>query len=261
MDDYADLRKNYSGKIVICTGSAQPLWFNAKKVEVFRFHEVREAICRFINFHAINTVIYSGLGVVQDSIWAKGSSGYVPTDQFYYDPDEGNSLLASVGLEASDIVLDNTSNGNANIFAAVKNELEKSGVSMKIKLQPAESSSTIYWDESWAFIAGDVGYHNAAPYAPWTYVLRPEALIKQCFQDIYDPDLYKKMLGEYDAMTSAMTWDEMLVHCKQLTTYEQDDFGAIGGIQPPAVIALSKDFKNGIYFSENHDIQLYYLYR
>jgi hypothetical protein len=53
----------------------------------------------------------------------------------------------------------------------------------------------------------------------------------------------------------------MLTRGKQLTAYEQDDFGVIGGIQPPALIALGREFKNGVYFSERHDIQLHYLYQ
>ena len=36
------------------------------------------------------------------------------------------------------------------------------------------------------------------------------------------------MLDEYDAMSTALTWDDMLSHCRQIT-YVQDDFGAIGG--------------------------------
>ncbi len=258
--DYKNLKKDYDGNLVVCFDSAQPLWLNTKKVKLFRTVEVREAICRFIDFEVINDALYDGLGCVQDSLWSKGTSGYVPTDQFYYDPDEGRSLLASVGMDVADINFENTIGPYGNILVSIGNELAKSGIRMENVPQDPKSSFTIYHgDGSWAIMPFGIG-SGTAPYLPWMYILKPDALFKLCWQDIYDPDLYEKMLDEYDSLIKTTIWDDMLTHCKQLTTYVQDDFGAIGGIQPPAFIALSKDINNGVYFSEQHHIQLYYLY-
>jgi hypothetical protein len=55
-----------------------------------------------------------------------------------------------------------------------------------------------------------------------------------------DPGLYQAMLDEYDAMSAASTWDDMLSHCRQITKYVQDDFGAIGGVQAPTFPSKGK---------------------
>lgn len=260
---YSLQKKGYDGKLVQTIGNSAPLWFNAKKVEAFQTHEVREAICRFIDFNEINNELYDGRGLVQDGIWAKGSSGYVQTDQFYYDPDEGQELLASVGLEPSDIKFEVIySDYNKDMYLAIHNKLTKFGVRIDLEqLDPKYNLMPEFHGDWSIYYSSVMGYSNVTPYSPWTFILKPDARIKLCWQDIYDPELYEKMLDEYDAIHTATTWDYMLTRCKQLTIYVQDDFGAIGSVQPPEFMVLSKVFKNGIYFSERHDIQLYYLYQ
>lgn len=266
IDNYKNLiAKGYEGNLIACPGEGLPLWLNAKTVPEFQLREVREAMCRFINFSAINDELYGGMGIVQDSLWAKGSSGYVPTDHFYYDPDEGHELLASVGMEASQIEFEVTVlEYQEGIYAPIRSQLNKSGVRMDFNVLLAGGGYALPIDFEYDYftvITTSMRYQNTAPYYPWQSILLPDALFKMCFQDIYDPELYQKMLDGYDAMTKTKTWDEMLTYSKQLTTYVQGDFSAIGTIQPPDFIALDKDFKNGIYFSEDHFLQAYYLYK
>ncbi|MBR2520585.1 MAG: ABC transporter substrate-binding protein [Oscillospiraceae bacterium] len=258
---YNLMENNYNGHVVQSYGDVGPLWFNASKVEEFKIWEVRKAMCRFINYNAINDLIYDGLGIVQTSLWATNSSGWVPTDQFYYDPDEGHELLASVGLQASDIHFDaTTADSGKSSFEAIQNELRTAGVTMEVQVIESEANFTYLMNGDWTLTVGSVGFRDNTPYLPWTFILKPDALIKQCWQDVYDPELYQKMLDEFELMTTATTWDEMLVHCKQITKYEQDDFGAIGGMQGPAFVAIDYNYKNPIYYNESHSLQLYYLY-
>ena len=58
-----------------------------------------------------------------------------------------------------------------------------------------------------------------------------------------------------------MLQQQMKNYIKQITMYVQDGFGAVGGLQRPVFLSLSKEFKNGIFFSEEHFLQAYYLYQ
>ncbi|NLA86636.1 MAG: hypothetical protein GX847_05010, partial [Clostridiales bacterium] len=98
-------------------------------------------------------------------------------------------------------------------------------------------------------------------YGPWTFILKPEHLIRECWQELYDPELYQKMLDSYDAMIAATTWDEMLEHCRQITTYQQDDFGGMPGVQAPWFAAYNKELKGLVFSTENHFQQLFYMYK
>ncbi len=256
------LEEGYGGNIAVSRGASNPMWLNAKKTEVFRIFEAREAVCRFIDFSSVNERLYSGMGSVQDSLWAEGSSGYVPAGQFYYDPEEGQQLLASAGLEPSDISFSVIYTGYPDMYAAVQSELTKAGVQMEIKpLDPKYSFLPAFQGDWSIYFFGSMGYSNVSPHSPWKYILKRDAQRKLCWQDIYDPELYQMMLDEYDAMMTSLTWGGMISHCRRLTEYVQDDFGAIGAVQAPVFIALGREFKNGVFFSENHHIQLYYLYK
>ena len=61
-------------------------------------------------------------------------------------------------------------------------------------------------------------------------------------------------------MTSAPTWEEMMVHCKQLTVYEQEDYGGLNGIQSPYFAAYAPYVKDVVIITENHSLLWYYLY-
>jgi hypothetical protein len=113
----------------------------------------------------------------------------------------------------------------------------------------------------WTITAGNSGYGDASPYGPWTYILRPEHLIKEVWSDIYNPELYQQMLDTYDKMITALTWDEMLVNCRQLTTYLQEDYGAMNCIQAPWFAAFDKSLKCLVFSTENHFQQLFYMYK
>ncbi|NLT39685.1 MAG: hypothetical protein GXX89_04395 [Clostridiales bacterium] len=262
VEQYYNLSDNgYEGQIVKTIGGANPLWLNAKKIVEFQKKEVRMAIDRFIDNAAIDQLINDGLGIVGDSIWPVGTPGYVPYDGFYYDPDEGNELLASVGMTAGDIKFHTTVPDFAKSqFEAIQDQLSKSGVEITLEIIEAEANFTYLRNGDWSLQVGSTGYSSTGPYLPWTYILKPDALIKQCWQDVYDPDLYQKMLDEYDLMVTASTWDEMLEHCKQLTVYQQEDFGALAGIQNPGFVAFSKEFKGVVFTTDNIYLQAYYMY-
>ena len=82
----------------------------------------------------------------------------------------------------------------------------------------------------------------------------------ECNRKLKFEHLYEKMKDEYYAMTSAPTWEEMLDHAHQLTTYEQEDFGCLNGIQVPFFGAYSKNVKDVVFITENHTLPWYYLY-
>ncbi|MBR6812206.1 MAG: ABC transporter substrate-binding protein, partial [Oscillospiraceae bacterium] len=214
------VESGYDGTLITALSDTSPLWFNAKKVEAFRLFEVRKAICRFIDFNSINDLIYNGMGDAPTSLWATGSSGYVHSDEFYYSPKQGTNLLAGVGLTAEDISFSSTIfETGKDQFLAIQNYLVKQGINMDVKVIDASANFTFLQNGDWTVTVGCVGYRSATPYLPWTFVLRPDAVIKQVWSDIYNPDLYQKLLDEYDMRSTAETWEEMLIHCRRITEY------------------------------------------
>ena len=261
-ESYHNLMENgYDGTLIATLSDTAPLWFNAKTVEAFRIYEVRNAICRFIDFEAINDLIYNGYGDNPSSIWAADTPGYVHSDDFYYSPDVGNKLLAGVGLSADDISFTSTIYEDAKEqFIAIQNYLGKQGINMEVSVIDAGTNYTYLQSGDWSITIGAVGYRGASPYLPWTYILRPDASIRHIWCDVYDPGLYQKMLDEYDMMSTAETWDEMLAHCKNITALVQSDFGAVPGIQKPDFLVMSSRIKNAVYYTESHALMCWYLY-
>jgi len=263
VESYYNLKDNgYDGTIIQNYGNANPFFFNAKTVPEFEIFEVRQAFVRFIDLEAINRLMYDDMGLIQNSLWTVGSSGDVPFDGFYYDPDEGLELMASVGVDPKSMsfaakIIDSS----GDLFVTIAGQLAKVGVTMEVEPLEPEANFTFLMNGDWTITAGNSGYADSSPYAPWTFILRPEHLIKEVWSDIYDPELYQKMLDTYDKMVSALTWDEMLVNCRQLTTYLQEDYGAMNGIQAPWFAAFDKSLKCLVFASENHFQQLFYMYK
>ncbi len=216
----------------------------------------------FVDFHSINDSVYSGLGRVQDSIWAESIPGYVQTDRYYYDPDEGRELLASVGMVPSDIKFSFAYTTHPwETIGEVVVEWEKAGVQIDLTVIRPEDSFLPKLDNIGLMQVGS-GYTGILTAAFWMRMLMGvNTPYKVSWQELYGPDLYRQIQDEYDAMIAAATWYDMLEHAAAMTKITQDIFGAVACVQAPNFIALSKDFKNGVYFSEDHDIQLYYLYR
>ena len=252
----------YTGRIVRTRGGPNPLWLNPKKAEILQTFEVRVALDRFLDYHAINQIIADGMGVVQDSIWPAGTPGYVKSDMYYYDPKEGNELLAKVGYTPADMVFEVVAPDFAkDDFTAIQDQLTKAGVEISIEIIEAEANFTYLRNGDWTIQVGSNGYSSTGPYIPWGYILKEGCMIKQCWQDVYDPELYQTMLDEYDKMSTASTWAEMLVHANQLTKYMQDDMAALAGYQKPGFVAFNRDFKGVVFTSDNIYLQAYYLYK
>ncbi len=253
---------NYDGTLIQSYGNCDPFFFNAKKVPEFMIFEVRKAMTRFIDLNAINTIMYDDMGLVQDSIWSKGSSGAVPTDLYYYDEADGLALMASAGVDPKSMsFVAKIIDSGADMFVTIQGMLAKVGITMEVEPLEPEANFTFLMNGEWSITAGNSGYGDASPYGPWTFILKPEHLIRECWQELYDPELYQKMLDSYDAMIAATTWDEMLENCRQITKYQQDDFGGMPGVQAPFFAAFDKDIKCLVFASENHFLQLYYMYK
>ncbi|MBR6812602.1 MAG: hypothetical protein IKM51_04425, partial [Oscillospiraceae bacterium] len=190
-----------------------------------------------------------------------GTSGYVYTDDYYYDVDEGYELLESVGMTTADINFTVTCQEGADtMFVALQNQLSKVGIEFDIEIIEAAANFTLLMNGDWTATVGSNAYTNAAPYVPWTFILKKDAMLKQIWTDIYNPELFEEMLVEYDAMTTAATWDEMLEHCHALTKMAQDDHAALLGLQRPGFIILNGEYKNAIYYTATQYLMLYYLY-
>jgi len=253
--------QGYDGILEKTIGGANPFWLNPKWVPIFQTREVRVALDRFIDMNAINDLICDGMGIVDDSIWPTGTPSAVPYDQYYYDPDEGMELLASVGVAPSDIKFHAPIPDFAKQdFEAVQDQLGKAGVEISLEVIEAEANFTLLRNGDWSLQVGSTGYSSTGPYIPWGYILKEGCMIRQCWQEYYNPELYALMLDEYDKMVTASTWDQMIEHCKQLTTYVQEDFGALAGYQKPGFVACSKEYKGLVLTTDNLFIQMYLLY-
>jgi len=190
-----------------------------------------------------------------------GSSGEVPSDQFYYDFDEGVELLAQAGIKEGDMTFTaKIIDSSGDTFVTYQGMLAKAGVNMEVQPLEPEANFTFLKNGDWTITAGNSGYADSSPYGPWTFILLPEHLIRECWQDEYDPELYQKMCDEYTMMRAAVTWDEMLEHCHNLTKMEQDDFAGMPGIQAPFFAAYKNELRDIVYISENHTLYMFYLY-
>jgi len=263
VESFYNLKDNgYDGTIIQNYGNANPFFFNAKTVPEFEIFEVRQAFVRFIDLEAINMLMYDDMGLIQKSLWTVGSTGDVPFDGFYYDKEEGLELMASAGVDPASMAFTaKIIDSSGDLFVTIAGQLEKVGIKMDIEPLEPEANFTFLMNGDWTITAGNSGYGDASPYGPWTYILRPEHLIKEVWSDIYNPELYQQMLDTYDKMITALTWDEMLVNCRQLTTYLQEDYGAMNGIQAPWFAAFDKSLKCLVFSTENHFQQLFYMYK
>ena len=259
---YNLLDYNFDGIMMKGNGNASPLFLNAKSVPEFQIWEVRKAFNRFIDFDAINTILYDDMGLVQTSLWTVGSSGEVPWPEgFYYDEAEGLELMAQAGVDPKDFhfaakIIDTS----ADFFVTIQGQLNKVGITMDVEPLEAEANFTFMMNGDYTITAGNSGYTDSKPYLPWTFILLPEHLIKEVWTDIYDPDLYATMCDTFYAMTSAATWDDMIANANALTTMLQEDYGAMPGIQSPYFAAFNKDIKGICVVTENHYFIWNYMY-
>jgi len=241
--------------------NCDPIFFNAKATHSFKIFEVRKAMNRFIDLDALNETLYGGMGLVQTSIWAVGTSGEVPwPDGYYYDPDEGLELLAQAGVAPEDIKLSNTVLPTTETrFDNIKSQLAAVGINFEYEfLDPASSFNSPVYGSSLIF--GPYGYTDAKPYVPWTLILMPDALLKAVYTDLYDPELYDAMCSTYEAMMTAFTWEEMLENSKALTDMVQRDYCAMPGVQKPYFAAFNKDLKGIVLVTDEHVLLWNYLY-
>ena len=199
---YYLMEHDFDGTMMVSNGNCSPLFLNAKTVPEFMQFEARKSISRFIDFEAINNLMYDDMGLVQRSLWTVGSSGEVPFDGFYYDPDEGLELLASIGVDPKSMAFPaKVIDSSGDFFVTIQGQLAKVGIDMEVQPLEPEANFTFLKNGDWTITVGNSGYSDSAPYGPWTFILLPEHLIKECWQDLYDPDLYAKMVDEYNGMT------------------------------------------------------------
>ncbi len=241
------------------------VWLDPADEEILKIKEVRTALSRFADFEEINELLYKGEGLVKDSIWAAGTSVYLETDAYYYAPDEGHELLASVGLSASDIVLEQYEVNSIELFRLLSEQLSRKGVTLELEEYENTLNIRDFYKKQPLFTS--INYSTSImPYRMWEIDANAQANefldVKHCRQELYDAELYELMQSEYEQVWSSDTWSELLEHCENLTRYAQEDMCVIGGVQEPRWLALDAKLKNGVYFSTvfDYELQLYYLY-
>ncbi len=264
--------------VAVAYKNESAVWLSPRGFDKFAIKEVREAMCRLADFEAINGELYGGEGLVMDSIWPRGTIGYLPTEDLRHNVDEGLELLASVGLGIEDISFTSycdLTDSDAVLYG-IAGQLEALGADITLTYRhPAASFSN--WDEPWAIIRGLSLFRITDPYNSffaYEYDL-PDLLAKtfgsdtypfrHFWQDMYDSELYELMHAEYEAMNSATAWDELEEHFENITACAQKDHSAIGGVQPPVWLYLDSGFKNGVWYwddgSQQFALQFYCLYR
>jgi len=242
------------------------VWLDPADEEILKIKEVRTALSRFADFEEINASLYKGEGLVKDSIWAAGTSVYLETDAYYYAPDEGHELLASVGLSASDIVLEQYEVNSIGLFRFLSEQLSREGVALELEEYEVSLNVRDFYKKQPLFTSAN-GSTSIMPYRVWEIDFRNAwndfVDFKHCRQELYDTELYELMKSEYEQLQSSDNWSELLKHCENLTRYAQDDMCVMGGVQEPLWLAVDAKLKNAVYFSTvfgDYDLQLYYLY-
>ena len=254
----------YGGTVKKAYKPGGAIWLDPSDEEILKIKEVRTAFARFADFDEINASVYKGEGLVKDSIWAAGTSVYLETDAYYYAPDEGHALLASVGLSSSDIVLEQYEIYPKELLAILSEQFSREGVTLAIEEYEATLNVRDSYKKRPLFTSANYST-SIKPYNAWEIDRQQLGFIdfKHCRQELYDTELYELMQSEYEQIQSADTWSELLEHCENLTRYAQDDMCVIGGIQEPLWLAVDAKLKNAVYFCTDradYSLQFYYSY-
>ena len=168
VEGYYNLKDNdYDGAVIPTYDVACALWLNAKKVPKFQTFEVRKAMSRLIDWSSVNELVFDGMGQVQDGLWTAGTSGYVPFDDNYYNVDEGLELLASVGVDPTDIEFDSSIvEAWKDVFVSIQNELKKVDITMNVESIEAAANFTLLMSGDWSITIGSFGYTSNSPWSP-----------------------------------------------------------------------------------------------
>lgn len=263
---YQQLTEDFEGNIMTSYGDSSPIWLNAGSVKAFELFEVRKALSCFIDLNAINQQAYMGLGCVQDSIWAEGTPAYCKANT-EFNIDLGYKLLSTVGLGSEDISFVHTRQKNTTgdislsvtgyFEDALCEQLNNCGVNMEIAEYGAEASVTPLMDGSWSITIQNAGYTEISPNRPWLYSLSDFQILKLCNQELYDSELYNALKEVYSAMAASQNWNELVSHCKEITSLVQDDYSVLPGVQPPIIIAYS-NYYSGVTINKLFGIQTKY---
>jgi len=258
---YSRLESEFDGTVLKAYDSGALLLFNPTFVPELQIYEVRKAINRFIDLDAINNALYNGMGKVQTSIWAAGTSGAVPWPEgFYYAPEEGRELLAEAGFEPGSISFENAVvDTNQELMEMIADQLAAGGIEMKLEIFEAHFGFSPH-PTDYRLNVGNVGYSDTDPYAPWQFILLEGQLMHTVRTDLYDPELYATQSDVYEKLMSSTTWEEMLENSKTLTDLVQKDYAALPGVSSPWFVAVSKRLKGAVVVSEQHVLLWNYLY-
>ena len=241
----AYLESEFDGSLCTVTRGSNPMWLNAGKVTEFQLKEVRKAISCLIDLEELNEQAFAGYGRVQTGIWADDAPAYVKAD-VSYDEKLGLDLLSSVGMTPEDISFVHRRmqpEADYTLADALCEQLNAVGVDMSIETLGPEWSFTPLMDGTWAVEFNFSGYGSIMAHVPWSFILGENPLVPMVRQDIYAPELYAAVCGEYDLALNSASWEEYVSHLREVTRLVQEDYAVLPGVTEPYFAAISSDFE------------------
>lgn len=182
------------------------LLFNFDQIEAIKDLEVRQALAKAIDQEAILDKVYRGQGEV-------AMSGYVPTSNWYhnpetgpyeYDPEAAKEVLADLGLELN--VLTGNAGEDVSTIELVKADLEAVGVKVNIEAVEGKVRDERIFEEDYeAAIVSNGGWGRAPDYLRTTYseksrgsVRNPHGMGSAGYANDQITELAEKQLMETD---------------------------------------------------------------
>ena len=188
-------------------------------------------------------------------LWPDGADGFIESEEYYYDPEEGRQMLKDMGMTPEETEI------NIKVYAltpgsfedVVIKTLRDHGFIINVTehgLHWSTYNTSDLYESSFYFSGTSVVYAAAQ---------RFELLLRGATGAyFYDNELYAKLCAELDAIETAKTRAEEYEHLENITRYVQDDIATLGGVCYPLYIVTSPGF-TGLEVVEN--VPLFYTLR
>ena len=214
----------FEGTVYLIDYISNNWWISPKSNEILAKKEARQVLGYFIDLHRLNSDVYSGAGVVQDSIWSSEDSLYVHKE-YLRDEDRGNKILAEAGIDAEDLAIElNVESGRYDLYKELSEQLSESGVLCSVNEIPPESST--FPDIIEPLKANGKGHMNIL-----------FAFMTQRISG-YESGFINSFSDELASMNNSGSDDEFIKNGKELTKLIQDNYAAIPLVQEPVFFAV-----------------------
>jgi len=235
--------------VAVVEDRVNPFWFNAREVELFRDHTVREALCHMIDWQAVADLVYDGVFLVPESMWA-GPGSYPYGDNYAYDPERGIQMLEDAGYSKDDITFTMlAAPDHVNMEIAILGQLQELGFN-NITMEQYDAATCFGMLKSGTYQLFPIhnGYGVESPLGPYSMGLLPEGSQRVMWLEYMDEDAYAETLDYYSQANTAPDFETYEEAISQITRICQEQNVTMGGLQFMRIVACNERF-GGLFIS------------